>query len=137
LRPKNPKFPFWTPERTTSLFYSYKQDTHTDIAHYIFRFMFRYTALLYANCEYELYFCEHNSHKQSTDITLYTPPVPNFVLTSAHTFLGTVILINTHLAWIHCTDVQSYCYPVCVHLYFVITGAHTLLGPVIALYVYR
>jgi hypothetical protein len=41
---------------------------------------------------------------------------------------------NTHFAWISCTAVQSYCYPVCVHLYFVVTRAHTLLGPVIVLY---
>ena len=101
-----------TPERTTSLFYSYKQDTHTDIAHYIFRFMYRYTVLLYTTCKFELYFCEHNSHKKSThkhtDITLYTPPVPHFVLTSAHTFLGTVILKTL--------------------------GIHTLLGSIVQLY---
>ena len=129
---KNSKFPFRTTERTTSDFYSYKQDTHTDIAHYIFIFMYRYTVLLYTTCKYELYFCEHNSHKQSThkhtDITLYTPPVPHFVLTSAHTFLDTFILKTLG---IH-TLLGSYCYPVCVHLYFVVTGAHTLLGPVIA-----
>ena len=33
---KNPKFPFRTPERPMSLFYSFKQDTHTDIALYIY-----------------------------------------------------------------------------------------------------
>ena len=72
---KNPKFSFRTPERPTSLFYSYKQDTHTDIALYIFRFMYRYTVLLYTTCKDELYFCEHNSYTPDTHKhtdTLYT-----------------------------------------------------------------
>ena len=38
----------------------------TDIAHYIFRFMFRCTVLLYTTCKDELYFCEHNSYKPDT-----------------------------------------------------------------------
>ena len=41
---------------------------------------------------------------------------------------------NTHFALIYQTAVQSYCYQVCVQLYFVINGAHTLLGPDKVLY---
>jgi hypothetical protein len=44
------KFPFWTPERTTSLFYSNKQDT--DIALNIFTYI--YTILLFSTCTNEL-----------------------------------------------------------------------------------
>ena len=63
---KNPKFPFLTPNRPTSIFYSYNQDTHTDIALYIYRFTYRNTVLLYTTCTDVLYFCEHNSHKLDT-----------------------------------------------------------------------
>ena len=67
-------FTLRTAERPMFLFYSHKQDTHTDIIH-IFRCMYRYTVLLYNTCKDKLYFCEHNSYKRDThihtDITIY------------------------------------------------------------------
>ena len=65
--------PSQLPVSHEGLVYSYKQDTLTDIALYIFRFMYRYTVLLHTTCKDELYFCEHNSYKQDThtDIALY------------------------------------------------------------------
>ena len=51
---------------------SYKQDTHTNIALYIYRFT---TGILYTTCTDELSFCEQNTYKRDThthtDIALY------------------------------------------------------------------
>ena len=125
------------PERPTSLIYSYKQDTHTDIALYIYRFMYRYTVLLYTTCTDELYFCVHNSYKRDThthtDITLY---IYRFlyrytVLLYTSCTDGLYFCVHccttwhylnihlwcTHYAWISCTAVRLYCSPVSVRLY--------------------
>ena len=59
------------PERTTSLFYSYKQDKHMDITHYIFKFMNEHMDII------PLSSCVH----------LY------FVITGAHTLLGPQIVL--------------------------------------------
>jgi hypothetical protein len=58
------------PTNTTSMYEkkdnSCKQDILTDISFYIYRFMYRYTVLLYTTCTDELYFCVHNSYKRET-----------------------------------------------------------------------
>ena len=72
VKAKNAKLPFRAPERTTSFFYSCKKGTQMDITIYVSKLMDKHF--------------RHYTH------------VPHFVLTSAHTFLGTLILtINTLL----------------------------------------
>ena len=89
--------------------------------------MHKYSVLLYTTCKYALYLCEYKSYKPSTHkhtyIILHT--LPHFVLTSAQTFLWTV-LWNTHFAWFHqaarCTVILSsslwtpvFCHYFCIH----------------------
>ena len=40
-------------------------NTHMDIDLYIYRFIYRYTVLLYTTCKDELYFCPHNSYNRT------------------------------------------------------------------------
>ena len=72
--------------------------THTDIALYIYRFMYRYTVLLYTTCTDGLYFSVQNC------ALLYNLTLPTYT----H-------LWCTHCAWISCTDVHLYFSPVSVH----------------------
>ena len=62
----------------------------------LYRFLYRYTVLLYTSCTDGLYFCVH-------------------YCTTWH-YLN-IHLWCTHYAWISCTAVRLYCSPVSVRLY--------------------
>ena len=120
---KNSKFPFRTPERPTSVHEhhiyewekdnSCKQDTLTDITVYIYRFLYRYTVLLYwwtVLLFTQLIYTGHtNTH---TDTALY---IYNFM----HRY--TVLLYTS------CTDGLYLCLHNCTLLYNLTLPKHTLV----------
>ena len=61
-------------------------NTQTDIALYVYRFMYRYSVLLYASCADEMYFCVHNC------ALLYNFTLPTHTC-GAHSMLGSVVLL--------------------------------------------
>ena len=60
--------------------------THTDIALYVYRFMYRYTVLLYTTCTDGMYFCVHDCK------LLYNFTLPTHTC-GAHIMLGSVVLL--------------------------------------------
>ena len=90
--------------------------THTDIALYIYRFMYRYTVLLHTTCTDELYFWVHNSFKRETHghrawkLVAYSTVNLKIVL---HNILGTIvtssIVLYRHYCLVPCcTAIQQW-----------------------------
>ena len=118
--------------------YKWNTQTHTDISLYIYRFMYRYSELLYKTCTDGLYFCVHNSYKWDTqthtDISLYiyrflyrytvllytscTDGLYFCVYCCTTWHYLKIHLWCTHYAWISCTTVRLYCSPVSVPMYW-------------------
>ena len=63
--------------------------THTDIAPYIYRYMYRYTVLLFTTCTDGLHFCLHNC------TLLHNLILPTHTC-GAHTMIGSVVLLYVY-----------------------------------------
>jgi hypothetical protein len=84
------------PLPSSSVYTTHINGTHTtDISLYIYRFLYRYTVLLYTSCTDGLYLCVHNC-------------------TLLYDYLN-IRLWCTHYAWISYTAVRLYCSPFSVH----------------------
>ena len=62
---------------------------HTDIAFYVYRFMYRYTVLLYTTCREGLCFCVHNF------TLMYNLTLPTHTC-GTHIMLGSVVLLYVY-----------------------------------------
>ena len=84
-----------------------------DISLYLYRFMNRYTVLLYTICIDDLYFCAHNSYKQDT----HTQSL-HFIYIYRFMYRYTILLYTT------CTDGLYLCFHTCILLYNLTLPAH-------------
>ena len=107
-------------------FYSYKQDTHMDIAHYRSR--------LIHGCTLKRNTWQH------MDITLYLPPIPKFALGFFWlTLYCTLFLAHFYLRLVEHTLCLSplYSSPICIYSVYTwilpFFGVHTFIGPFISL----